>query len=224
MIYSAGNVIWIGVILLCLEITWSQGKPAGDDSDVILAKRQQQEQQLRKVHSFHFKVGDKTFALAHAVPGLSSDQARDWCQGLRDMVDFDHRGFPIYLRGDLPSSDETLTKMGKVLSKRPEHADHFVKYWNEGKRAYELDEFRYTLLNIDHFNIKERVWADKDKLLVSLPQEAEPGNEAENETGNEAGRCVYSTSSWFGYEKIETKACKSLNKMFVCQMELEKES
>ena len=88
------------------------------------------------------------------------------------------------------------------------------------QRAYELDEFRYTLLNIDHFNINMRVWADKDKLLVSPPQEAEPGNEAENK----AGKCVYSTSSLFGYEKIETKACKSLNKIFVCQMELEKES
>ena len=29
----AGNVIWIGVILLCLEITWLQGKPAADGFD-----------------------------------------------------------------------------------------------------------------------------------------------------------------------------------------------
>jgi len=124
---------------------------------------------------------------------------------------------PVYLRGDLPSSNETLAKMGEVLSKPGKHTHRLVKYFNKGKRAYELDEFRYTLCYID--------WdwdTSRDKLLASLPQEAKPEN------GNEAGKCVYSkyifTFTDFYYEKIETGACKSQNTKFVCQMELEKES
>jgi len=244
MIHSTGNVIWhrhkcwIGVILLCLEITWLQGKPAGnDDSDVTLAKRldgaykslevfkqfldswKQHRQQQASHKQFNFKVGNKTFVLVYTVPGVSGDQARDWCQKLRDVVDIDREGWPIYLRGDLPSSDETLTKMGEVSSKPSKHTHRVVIYF---ENSSELDEFRYTLMSIDWDKIKGNT--SRDKLLASPLQEAKP----ENEAGNEAGKCVYSkyiyTFTESAFEKIETGACKSQNTMFVCQMELEKKS
>jgi len=207
MIHSAGNFIWIGIILLCLEVTWSQGKPAGDDSDDTLAKRQQQQQQ-HKDQQFNFNVGDKNFVLVYTVPGVTSDQAREWCQKLRNIVDIDADGWPIYLRGDLPSSNETLTKMGEASS-NAKHSSRISYYFD---KTSELDEFRYALMYIDYDAIEAN--SSGDKLLVS-PQVAKPGNEA----GNEAGKCVYSSATPFAYEKIETKACDSQNTRFVCQME-----
>jgi len=245
MIHSTGNVIWhrhkcwIGVILLCLEITWLQGKPAGnDDSDVTLAKRldgaykslevfkqfldswKQHRQQQASHKQFNFKVGNKTFVLVYTVPGVSGDQARDWCQKLRSVVDIDAKGWPIYLRGDLPSSNETLTKMGKTSINQIKHTEDVLRlFGKDGKRLSELDEFRYTLLYIDHEKIKGNT--SRDKLLASPLQEAKP----ENEAGNEAGKCVYSkhisTYTERAYERIETGACESQNTMFVCQMEKE---
>ena len=70
---------------------------------------------------------------------------------------------------------------------------------------------------IERFDVHENRFVDK--LLVS-PQEAKPGNEA----GNKAGKCVYSKSTVYAYEKIEITACESQNKIFVCQMELKKKS
>lgn len=197
MNHSAGNVIWIGVILLCLEITWSQGKPAADDSDVTSAKRQQQQQQ-RNDQQFNFQVGDKTFVFVYTVPGVSGAQARERCQNLRNIVDFDWRGWPTYLRGDLASSNETWTKMGKVPSKPAKHTHRVVHYYGSSSL---LDEFKYIIRFIEYEKIEADQFQSGDKLLVR----------------NEAGKCVYLTS----WEKIETKACDSQNTRFVCQMEKE---
>ena len=140
---------------------------------VTLAKRQQQQQRIDQ--QFNFKVGNKTFVLVYTVPGVSSDQAREWCQKLRTMVDIDAEGWPIYLRGDLPSSNETYTKMGKVPSKQTNIYYIFQFQW-----ASELEEFKYILMYIEYAKIKGN--ASGRKLLAS-PQESNPENEA--------GTCFY---------------------------------
>ena len=99
---------------------------------VTLAKGQQQQQ--RKDQQFNFQVGNETFVLVYTVPGVSSDQAREWCQKLRNIVDINAEGWPQYLRGDLPSSNETLKKMGEVLMAKSANHTQRVEYYYETTR------------------------------------------------------------------------------------------
>jgi len=116
MIRPGWNMIRVG-ILLCLGVTWSQGKPSKDASDVLPAKRLAADadvdvndgQVLPFSQMYFFRIGGKSYVQAFTKTELGPDEAQIKCQQL---------GSVLGCAGDLAAftKTENVPKFGLVTS------------------------------------------------------------------------------------------------------------
>jgi len=128
-------MIWTG-LLLCLWVTWTQGKPSEDADASSVVSVKSLSQALNGIHgnkrkiaqigqNFFFRIAGKTYVQAFSEQGLNWEEAKAGCQKLGDILTWLGMGDGAGVTGDLASF--TMKRSGVSYSE-------WTPEWNDYKR------------------------------------------------------------------------------------------